>query len=109
MAPVTTITTLAVAFNSITGTNATTFTWDMNGNMMEKVTDEGITSYFYNARDKMVRVVLDDDSELNYAYYPESDLRFSTIDTNDIERHFLYEGQNVVEELDAYNGELVYI
>ena len=93
--------------HSITGTNATTFTWDMNGNMMEKVTDDGITSYFYNARDKMVWVVLDDDSELNYTYYPESDLRFSTIDTSGIEQRFLYEGQNVVEELDAYNGELV--
>ena len=74
---------------------------------MEKVTNDGITSYFYSARDKMIRVVLDDDSELNYSYYPESDLRFSTIDTSGIKQRFLYEGQNVVEEMDAYNGELV--
>ena len=83
--------------HSITGTNATTFTWDMNGNMMEKVTGEGITSYFYNARDKMVRVVLADDSELNYSYYPESDLRFSTIDTTGIEQRFLYEGKTLLK------------
>ena len=93
--------------HSITGANPTTFTWDANGNMMEKVTDEGITSYFYNARDKMVRVVLDDDSELNYSYYHESDLRYSTTDSGQIEKRFLYEGQNVVEEMDAYNSELV--
>jgi YD repeat-containing protein len=89
---------------STSGASPSTYTWDLNGNMLEKETPDGLTSYIYSARDKLKKVVLPDDQINLYSYYPDSDLRFSTTDANNVTKKFFYEGSNVIEELDNYHG-----
>jgi RHS repeat-associated protein len=89
---------------STTGAKPSTSSFDNNGNTITKETPDGLTSYFYSARDRLEEVTLENGTSNRYTYLPESDLRLEVTDVNNVSKRFFYEGQNVIEEMDAFNG-----
>ena len=82
------------------GAKAAVYTWDANGNMLTKTDSAGTTSYTWDGRDKLVSVSLPGGAgSVTYGYYPLSDLRSYVQGADGVEKRFLYDGSNVVEEI----------
>ena len=82
------------------GAKAAVYTWDANGNMLTKTDSAGTSSYTWDGRDKLVSVSLPGGAgSVSYGYYPLSDLRSYVQGADGVEKRFLYDGSNVVEEI----------
>ena len=82
------------------GAKAAVYTWDANGNMLTKTDSAGTTSYTWDGRDKLVSVSLPGGAgSVSYGYHPLSDLRSYVQSADGVEKRFLYDGSNVVEEI----------
>ncbi|PCJ19790.1 MAG: hypothetical protein COB02_06255 [Candidatus Cloacimonadota bacterium] len=82
--------------NQLLSSDEWSFTYNNNGAMVSKTHTPTSTDtiYTYNARNKLSKVSFDDLSEVNFSYYPESDLRYSSISKSGISSYFSYDGQN---------------
>lgn len=78
----------------------TTFEFNRNGNMVEKVDGGDTTQYQYNNQDELTLILLSNGDSLIFQYDPTG-LRISTLSTSDSTIKYLLDGPNVLQELDT--------
>lgn len=93
------------ALNQLTSSSEngimTTYEYDLNGNLTKGVTGSDVTNYTYDGFNRLTETQLADGS-WQKNHYNALGLR-SAVEENGIYTGFIYDGWNVVEELDAHN------
>ncbi|HEV2233469.1 MAG TPA: RHS repeat-associated core domain-containing protein [Terriglobia bacterium] len=82
--------------NELTSASPATFTYDANGNMTGKTAPNGTTTYAWDFENRLTSVTVPKGTVLHYQYDPFGRRIFS----DGTGRIFVYDGDNVIENLD---------
>lgn len=82
--------------NELTAASPATFTYDANGNTLTKTAPNGTTMYGWDFENRLTSVTLPKGTVLHYQYDPFGRRIFS----DGTGRIFVYDGDNVIEDLD---------
>jgi RHS repeat-associated protein len=84
-------------------TSVAVFQWDDNGNMHQQTENGTNTFYSWDHDNKLVEISYADGTTNRFAYYPSSSLRHTKEDSGGT-NHYVYDGQNLLQELDGLGG-----
>ena len=89
--------------NELTNGNATTFTWDANGNLSSANNSGGNQMYIYDDENRLVNVSLAGSYNTSFLYDGLGRLRKRSENSSGTTNEYIYDGMRVIQERDANN------
>lgn len=83
----------------------TDYVFDLNGNMIKKIDSQDTTHYYYDTRDRLIKIVLPNGNFHNFKYDPFGK-RIEFQKNNQSELKYVYDLGNVLQELDPNNSKV---
>ncbi|MGA1871974.1 MAG: RHS repeat-associated core domain-containing protein [bacterium] len=91
--------------NQLTSCNGVSFTYDNNGNLIQKVVDGQTTNYIYNIEDRLIQIK-DENGSIIAKYYYDPFGRRLWKEVDGIKTYFFYSEEGLIGEYDASGNEI---
>jgi len=95
-------------FNRLAGTSSASYTYDTNGNLISKTDASGTVQYIWDFENRLTQVTLSNGSTVSYKY-DALGRRIKRISSAGVSTNFVYDGQDVVKDLNSDGSTVDYI